>query len=96
MCQATASNGRRAFPPELWAHIAGLMVDEHLGDPARQRAERTGLALALDRVDGASVRAVRYALAFPTPAGERAARSRARRRACELDLAVSGLHSAAA
>lgn len=94
-----ASKGRRSSPPDLWAHIAGLMVDEHLGDLARQRAERTVLALALDRVDGAPARAVRSALAFPTPGAERAARSRARSRARELpelDVAVAGLLRAAA
>lgn len=82
------------FGDEAWCGAIELMIDEHLGDRAKQGAVRTVLALLIDRLDGAQREQLDAAMGFPSDAARRTALSRARRQAREhpeLDLVVDGV-----
>ena len=77
-----------------WCGAIELMIDEHLGDRARQGATRTVVALLIDRLDGDQREHLDAAMSFPSDAARRAALSRARRQAREhpeLELVVQGV-----
>ena len=70
------------------------MLDEHLGERARQGAARTVLALLIDRLDGRQGAELEAALRFPSDVARRSALSRARLRAREhpeLELVAKGV-----
>jgi putative transposase len=68
---------------DAWCSAVELMIDEHLGDRARQGAVRTVLALLIDRLDDAQRDHLDEAMRFPSDAARRTALSRARRQARE-------------
>ena len=69
------------FGDDAWISAIELMIDEHLGDRARQGAVRTVLTLLVDRLDGDQRDRLTRLAAFPTDDARRAALSRARRQA---------------
>jgi putative transposase len=69
--------------PEGWADAIDLVIDERLGDGARQRVATTVALVVLDELDGDHGDDLRATLEFPSPTAERMARSRARRRVAE-------------
>lgn len=90
--------GEAALPspadPEAWRAAIDLMLDEHLGERARQGAARTVMTLLVDRLDGEERALLDAAMRFPSDAARRSASSRARRRARvhpELELVAKGV-----